>query len=216
MKNIVAKFDVHTLDNGDCVIHERERAACSRVCAWKWKFWILCIAPMAYIIGFTNYKAAFLWCCANVFRRIDIEHTEKSLSITFAQSGQRYMHVNVCILCLCEHKREKKSARWSMIFFSLPSSSLSCFLLPRSQRSISGWTLIFSITLCFFSLSRNHRLGVFCCFQRASRRSDLCEILFRCMVFRLHPHFFSKWFNFVYRSALNAFTMLSINLHKNP
>lgn len=55
-------------------------------CMW------LCVVPKAYIIGFTNYKAASLWCCAKLYSEGSsfAKHSKKSLSITLQVSSRTH------------------------------------------------------------------------------------------------------------------------------
>lgn len=166
MKNIVAKIDVHTLDNG-WVVCDRSTSRvriCVCICAierdreWVRENEFKCIVPMACIIGFTNYKAASLWCCENVFRRIDIEHTEKRVhalhllnqvsNIWNVCAHSEYREQNIC---------EKNSRAPSDVGQFVLSLLQTCFLYcPKC--SVSAWTLIFSFFFvllhlrCSFSL----------------------------------------------------------------
>lgn len=229
MKNIVANWCTHwTMVK--CLIWARFFFSCAvcwvctHECVWVCVNWAFeCIAPKAYIIGFTNYKAAFLWCCAKEYSEgSHIEGTPKRVyPLHIAQSGQ-LLHVFVYTPHeMLKHKNELVTHRTfaNMVFFSL---FIKLLLIAIGLGRISGWTLIFSITsFCFFF----HRSGlrVMMCalfFLSLSAESvDLCEILFWLYIFtrsfnRFIPSVLSKWFNFVYRSPFGC-VWNSINLHKN-
>lgn len=99
-------------------------------------------------------------------------------------------------------------------FFFFKFYSYICFLLPRSPR-ISGWTIIFSITLfcfCFINLS-----WFFFPVLLSAQSSQIMwntNTLFRFNFCRFSS-IRSKWFNFCASLSFEfVYDALSINLHK--
>lgn len=120
---------MYTLDNGEVLDMStvffllcRLPSLHTWVCVWVCVNWAFeCIAPKAYIIGFTNYKAAFLWCCAKEYSEgSHIEGTPKRVyPLHIAQSGQLLRVFVYTPHEMLKHKNELVTHRTfaNMVFF---------------------------------------------------------------------------------------------------